>query len=70
MKLGQCKGCYRTLEEIGAWRMAGPDEQIEILKAIAQRFLADERPGVGDRRERLRHRLVMAGVIDDADESA
>ncbi len=68
-RTGHCKGCYRTVAEVAAWRMASPEEQIDILKAIAARLLADGRPPIGDRRERLRHRLAVAGVLQQEDEA-
>ncbi len=34
---GLCKGCWRTLAEIGAWGAAGEEERQAILAAIAVR---------------------------------
>jgi predicted Fe-S protein YdhL (DUF1289 family) len=34
---GDCLGCGRTLEEIGAWRLATDAEKHSILKAAATR---------------------------------
>jgi predicted Fe-S protein YdhL (DUF1289 family) len=33
-----CIGCYRSLEEIGAWGDANTDERIDILDNAADRF--------------------------------
>ncbi|MEQ8248047.1 MAG: DUF1289 domain-containing protein [Alphaproteobacteria bacterium] len=64
MRTGQCKGCYRTLEEIGAWRVADPARQREILLTIAQRMRDDLKPDRHERKVRLSARLRAAGVID------
>lgn len=37
MEDGVCIGCYRTLEEIGAWAASGDTGKRLILAAVAQR---------------------------------
>ncbi len=32
-----CIGCFRTVEEIGEWRLASQDRQLEILTASKAR---------------------------------
>lgn len=34
---GLCEGCYRTLDEIGAWSRASEDEKREVWEALLQR---------------------------------
>jgi predicted Fe-S protein YdhL (DUF1289 family) len=34
---GLCRGCLRSLEEISAWSRVSPDEQRQILAAVAER---------------------------------
>jgi len=36
-KKGYCKGCYRTLEEIGAWSFLTDDEKRTIIDALPAR---------------------------------
>jgi len=37
MEAGLCVGCYRTIDEIAGWAMAGDDDKRRILAAVAQR---------------------------------
>ena len=59
-----CRGCYRTLEEIGKWRVAEPACQRRILVEIAQRMRDDPEPDRTERKTQLSARLRAAGVID------
>lgn len=34
---GFCRGCYRTVDEIAAWRDASPDVKLGILDRISAR---------------------------------
>jgi uncharacterized protein len=38
-----CRGCYRTLNEIGAWGYANDDEKRRILKNIEERRQHEKR---------------------------
>ncbi len=65
---GLCRGCYRTAVEIGAWRAPGAEQQIDILRKIAERWRADRAADEvdEDRREertRLEARLRLAGLV-------
>jgi predicted Fe-S protein YdhL (DUF1289 family) len=64
MQSGLCRGCYRTVEEIGEWRLAEPARQWRILVKIAQRMREDPEPDRQERKVRLSARLRAAGVID------
>ena len=64
MQSGLCRGCYRTLEEIGEWRVAEPTYQRRILVKIAQRMRDDPEPDRTERKTQLSARLRAAGVID------
>lgn len=64
MQSGLCRGCYRTLEEIGEWQVAEPARQRRILVEIAQRMPDDPGPGRHERKAQLSARLRAAGVID------
>ena len=64
MQTGLCRGCYRTMEEIGVWRVADPARQREILMAIAERLRDDPKPDRHERKARLSARLKAAGVAD------
>jgi len=62
----QCRGCYRTRDEVAVWRTASPQRQLEILSALAQRLCEDQTPDVDDRKARLRRRLEAAGLVLNA----
>lgn len=32
-----CRGCYRTIEEIGGWMLMSPDERRQVAARIAER---------------------------------
>ena len=34
---GYCRGCFRTIEEISAWLLIGPDEKRRILAEVELR---------------------------------
>ncbi|MDP9090045.1 MAG: DUF1289 domain-containing protein [Pseudomonadota bacterium] len=34
---GYCRGCYRTIEEIGRWRGMSHSEQRALLRSLAER---------------------------------
>jgi uncharacterized protein len=34
---GFCRGCFRTIEEISAWLLIGPDEKRRILAEVERR---------------------------------
>jgi predicted Fe-S protein YdhL (DUF1289 family) len=34
---GYCRGCFRTIDEISAWLLIGPEEKRRILAAVAAR---------------------------------
>jgi uncharacterized protein len=34
---GLCQGCFRTLEEIAAWGLAGEDEKREVWRQLVER---------------------------------
>ena len=64
MQSGLCRGCYRTLKEIGEWRVAESDGQRKILVKIAERMRDDPGPDLHERKAQLSTRLRAAGVID------
>lgn len=37
---GQCKGCYRSLQEIAVWGQLGDDDKIAVWRRIEARQLA------------------------------
>lgn len=39
---GLCRGCLRTLEEIGNWRLYSPAERERIIDALATRLARDD----------------------------
>lgn len=44
-RTGLCEGCWRNLDEIGAWRSASDADRRAILKRVAERkALADGPP--------------------------
>jgi predicted Fe-S protein YdhL (DUF1289 family) len=38
---GFCKGCYRTIEEIGAWIGLSDDDRLAVIRRAAERSEAD-----------------------------
>jgi len=34
---GYCRGCFRTIDEISAWLLVGPDEKRRILAEVEAR---------------------------------
>ena len=35
-----CVGCFRTVEEIGQWRLASEERQLQIVKAARHRKIS------------------------------
>ena len=40
--LGQCDGCFRTLDEIGGWSTFSPEQKREVLAKLKERRAAAE----------------------------
>jgi uncharacterized protein len=40
---GLCRGCWRTLKEIGQWRRMSEDERLELMAILPERSEKDER---------------------------
>jgi|GEM_PF-309879 len=53
---GLCRGCYRTLEEIGSWRVMSGEDKMSLLQTLKQRRVADG----GAVRERVTRRRADA----------
>lgn len=51
-----CSGCFRTLEEIGAWGSASNQQRYEIVQDLKQRRIAAGRFSESDLRPRRRRR--------------
>jgi predicted Fe-S protein YdhL (DUF1289 family) len=41
LQTGLCRGCYRTLEEIGRWRAMSDAERDEVLRHLEKRKASD-----------------------------
>jgi len=64
----RCRGCGRTVKEIGDWRYATYDRRMEILRAICERWKAAGDPPADDKAAQLIHkemgeRFRLAGLI-------
>jgi len=57
---GQCLGCLRTVEEIGAWPRASNEERYAILQELKERRRAAGRTSAADQRPRRRERRRRA----------
>ena len=43
-RTGLCEGCWRSLDEISAWRSASESDRRAILRRVAERRALDDAP--------------------------
>ena len=67
-KTDLCRGCYRTIAEIGGWLMMSHAERLRVLDAIAQRrvehgaeAIEAERAAARQARRAMRRRASSRG---------
>lgn len=63
---GQCLGCLRSIDEIGAWPRASNEERLAILQLLKERRRASGRTSAADIRPRRRARR-RPDAADSAD---
>jgi len=63
---GQCLGCLRSIDEIGAWPRASNEERLAILQLLKERRRAAGRTSAADLRPRRRARR-RPDTADSAD---
>ncbi|WP_425403424.1 DUF1289 domain-containing protein [Hwanghaeella sp.] len=63
---GQCVGCLRSIEEIGAWPRASNEERLAILERLKERRRAAGRTSAADQRPRRRARRATR-IADSKD---